>query len=508
MKSLQQKFNLRKNWLINIHFTVIFFLGVFLIYLIGCNKKIEIPGPFVPIEDPDLISGMENLGSGYDVFEEFANASKVKAPVLDYKNLNSDGLVELKNLEHSTFHTTSGTSINQYSNSLGVSVGLEGSYMFFSGSVTTNFSQERYSYDSYSFATYHCTSNKYQLRLPIDWDATDLKKYLTSQAKTKLNDASIPATEIFRIYGTHCLTGVVVGGRLDYSISGQTSDVKTGVSVGVYAEASYSQGLGSGTLSTSVISQSEYNQFASNMEKHLEAYGGDSQYAHDIISKDDYTAWLSSIGNNMVFCDYTQNGLIPVWEFCDDASRKAALETAYATWATSRTIPVYPTPRHCILDVQVIEGANAANPYRINGRDYYRINSDLNYSCGSSTPYIWLYYLAGLENDTIVPIAEVATRDVTDGETLPSGFVEIPVDLNKGVGGDVIHLIYRKRNNHSDQLISGLRVQSVYSSGTSVSNVWHVVPIQINPTSPQDLNEGASVCGNKVWLYWTDDVLK
>ena len=190
------------------------------------------------------------------------------------------------------------------------------------------------------------------------------------------------------------------------------------------------------------------------------------------------------------------------------ASRKAALETAYATWATSRTIPVYPTPRHCILDVQVIEGANAANPYRINGRDYYRINSDLNYSCGSSTPYIWLYYLAGLENDTIVPIAEVATRDVTDGETLPSGFVEIPVDLNKGVGGDVIHLIYRKRNNHSDQLISGLRVQSVYSSGTSVSNVWHVVPIQINPTSPQDLNEGASVCGNKVWLYWTDDVLK
>ena len=185
MKSLQQKFNLRKNWLINIHFTVIFFLGVFLIYLIGCNKKIEIPGPFVPIEDPDLISGMENLGSGYDVFEEFANASKVKAPVLDYKNLNSDGLVELKNLEHSTFHTTSGTSINQYSNSLGVSVGLEGSYMFFSGSVTTNFSQERYSYDSYSFATYHCTSNKYQLRLPIDWDATDLKKIPDKPGKNK-----------------------------------------------------------------------------------------------------------------------------------------------------------------------------------------------------------------------------------------------------------------------------------------------------------------------------------
>jgi len=109
-----------------------------------------------------------------------------------------------------------------------------------------------------------------------------------------------------------------------------------------------------------------------------------------------------------------------------------------------------------------------------------------------------------MENEAITPVTEVATRDVTDGEILPSGYEECPLDVNKGVGGDVIRLIFKRRTNYSDQLITGLRVQTAYTSGTTGNNTWHVVPIQINPSSPQDLNEGASICDNKIWLYWTN----
>jgi hypothetical protein len=133
---------------------------ILILLSVGCEKEPdELPGPFDPIENPELINGIENLGSGYDVFDQFADASKVKALILDYRALNDAGLVEMKTLEHSTFHMTSGSSISEYSNSLSVSVGISGSYMFFSGSVRTNFSESRYSYDSYSFATYHSMIN-------------------------------------------------------------------------------------------------------------------------------------------------------------------------------------------------------------------------------------------------------------------------------------------------------------------------------------------------------------
>ncbi len=472
----------------------------------GCSKESSvIPGPYEPIANPQSINGIENLGSGYDIFETFADVSKVKAPILEVKSMNDAGLIDMKNLEHSSFNTTSGTSISEYLTSLSVSAGLSGNYMFFSGSVKTNFSESRYSYDSYSFATYHSMINKYQLRLPTDWTADDLKPYLTEQAKNKINDSSISPEEIFRIYGTHCLTGLVVGGRLDYSISARTRDLKENVSIGVYAEASFSKGLGSGSLNTNVITESDYEKFTASMEKHLEVYGGSSELGQHIISSNDYNSWIGSIADNMIFCNYTQQGLIHIWNFCDNDSRKVELEAAYATWATDRQISVLPSPRVCILDLKILEGEGLANPYRENDRDYYKLPYDLNAGCGGDTPYIWIYYLPGLENDTINPIAEVATINTSDGErleNLPAGFEVINHDLNRGVSGsDDIYLAFRRRNSYTDKLVTGLKVNSAYTFGTSDSFTWYTVNQNYISANPQDLNEGAG--GNDIFLSYT-----
>jgi len=300
-----------------------------------------------------------------------------------------------------------------------------------------------------------------------------------------------------------------VGARSDYSVSGRTRDVREGVNVAVYAEASFSKGYGSGSLNTSVITQQEFDKFASNMEQHLELYGGNTQTGHDIIEKSDYDTWLNSIPERLVFCNYTQNGLIPVWEFCDNDARRTELETSYATWATDRKIEVHSTPRVCILDLLVLEGGNPADPYRVNNRDYYRINFDLNRGCGGDTPFIWLYYLPGLENDTITPIAEIATLDTSDGETLANlgpGFTRINFDVNKGADGDYIYICYRRRNDYSDKLVTGLRVGNtnlyVYSMGTTPGFTWHGLT-QYGSANLQDLNEGAG--GSVVNLAYTND---
>jgi len=482
--------------------------GVFLLLFTSCSEDPDpLPGPFDPIDNPQSISGLENLGSGYDVFETFADVSKVKASILDVNALSEDGLIQMKTLEHSTFNTTSGKSIQEYANSLNVSVGLSGSYMFFSGSVKTNFSQDRYCYDSYSYATHHSMINKYEFKLPADWNAGDLKPYLTDRAESKINDASVAPFEIFRVYGTHCLTGLVVGGRLDYSVSARTRDLKENVNIAVYAEASFSKGYGSGELETEVINETEYNQFATHMEKHLEVYGGDSELGQHIINKDDYESWINSVNDaNLVFCNFTQNGIIPIWSFCENQSRKDELEQAYAQWASERDIEVFPAPRVCILDLLIVEGRNAANPYKVNNRDYHRLGYDLNAGCGSNTPYIYIYYLPGMENDTITPIAEVCTINTSNGETLedlPAGFQMIHHDLNRGAGGDFIYLTYRRRTDHSDHLVSGLRVNSAYSLGTSDASTWYAVTRGYDSPNPQDLNEGAG--GHYIYLYYTND---
>jgi hypothetical protein len=490
-------------------------IGFSVLLLTRCSKEEELPGPYEPLEKPEQVGGLADLGAGYDVFDKFADESKVREHVLDYLKLNSDGLVEKKDLEGSSFIKTTGTTISEYASSLGISVGLEAGYMYFSGSVKTNFSKERYEYDSYSFATYHILSNKYQLRLPTDWDVADLKPYLTTQAKTKLNNSSVAATEIFNTYGTHVLTGLVVGARADYSVSGRTRDIKQGVSVGVYAEASFSKGFVSGSLNTSVVTQDEFNLFASNMEEHLEVYGGDSELGHNIISKNDYDAWISSIPKKMVFCNYAQNGLIPIWEFCDDATRKADLVTAYATWADVRKITVHPTPRVCILDLKVINSPSPADVMQINGRDYRKLPYDLNKGAGGAT--LWIYYLLGLENDAIKPIAQIGTVDETDRETLGglgTGFEYVDgdskIDLNKGSGGDLIYLAFRRRNDYSDKIISGLRIwdkdkANVYSTGTSSAFTWYGI-MQQGTAILQDLNEDAG--GEYIHLFYTSQFVE
>jgi len=99
---------------------------------ISCNK---LPGPFDPFDNPETIDGFLNMGAGYDVFDNFGDEAKVGEHILDYGKLNADGLVEMKDLENSTFLKTSGTSISSYSSSLSASVGLQGSYMFFRGQL-------------------------------------------------------------------------------------------------------------------------------------------------------------------------------------------------------------------------------------------------------------------------------------------------------------------------------------------------------------------------------------
>ena len=162
--------------------------------------------------------------------------------------MNAAGLIEQKTLEKSVFETSSGTTIEEYASNLQIKASLEGSSMYFSGAVETNFSKSRYERQEYSFATVHSSINKYILRVALGVTAEDMIAFLTDQAKTAINDPAVAPHDLFKVYGTHVLTGIIIGGRLDFNISARTSDLSGSKSIGVYATASFKSAFASATV--------------------------------------------------------------------------------------------------------------------------------------------------------------------------------------------------------------------------------------------------------------------
>ena len=117
--------------------------------------------------------------------------------------------------------------------------------------------------------------------------------------------------------------------------------------------------------------------------------------------------------------------------------------------------------------------------------------------CFATTPRMALFLFG-----TFVMITPGRTNWGESLATLPEGFEMINHDLNRGVGGDDIFLAYRRRNDNADKLVTGLRVNGVYSPGTSNAFTWYVCAHGTSAIK-SDLNDGAG--GADIYLYYTND---
>ncbi len=204
----------------HIKFCLAIVLSAALLSLASCDFVSDITGNSdMGGGGPSDAVGFENLGAGYDVFSNYADIERVRAVIFDTAAMNGAGLIEHKILEKSIFETSSGTSIEEYASTLQIKASLEGSSMYFSGAVETNFSKSRYERQEYSFATVHSSINKYILRVALGVTAEDMIPFLTDQARAAINDPAVAPHDLFSVYGTHALTGIIVGGRLDFNVS-------------------------------------------------------------------------------------------------------------------------------------------------------------------------------------------------------------------------------------------------------------------------------------------------
>ena len=208
----------------------------------------------------------------------------------------------------------SGENSHEYQRILSAKVKITGSAFGFSGALKASFKEDRYESQHYSFATVQNIIRKHGLRVALSVKPEQLREFLTPAAAAAINDPSVDPLDLFQMFGTHVLTGIIVGGRLDFSTSANMSFEKQDRTIDVYARASFKSVFASVSIEAQATDELSWSEYSATEEKHLEVYGGRSEYGQYIMNAGVYENWIESIDDNPVFMDFESTGLLGIWE--------------------------------------------------------------------------------------------------------------------------------------------------------------------------------------------------
>jgi hypothetical protein len=278
------------------------------------------------------LAGVSYLGHGYDVITaKYADSGSVKHySILDTDRLLQDGLIlQMPNSQSgSTF--ASGESAQAYSQQLATSVGVSGSYLFFSGSVKANFSSASLSQSNSSFATLSYDASLYDLY--IDQQHAKMSDYLDPAFAKAINDPTVDPDTIFDQYGTHVLLSEQMGGRLDYNASANSSYTQQSHDMQADMDASFNALYASANVSVSTSQSTASSSYTQNSSTNINAYPA---YGSGSLDPAAFAAWFQNMQTNPTLCDFSQDPFVPVWQLATDPARQQQIEAAFAAWGNS-----------------------------------------------------------------------------------------------------------------------------------------------------------------------------
>lgn len=278
--------------------------------------------------------GRETIGRGYDIFGPYAQPSEVKdGRILDLRALERAGLVETRQIDEGDTQIISGETIDEYLTGLGGSFSVGGSYKAFSGSLSASFSQSTYQRFGQYFATIRSEVRKEKIFIQDGLNADELEPYLTDRFRDRVNDPDLDPDELFRDYGTHAITSLFTGGRLEYHATVNESQITTSREFGLVANAAFGVRFLEVEASAAFESTSEQQSYESNAETRVTVYpAGESSLT--IATAQDYAAWEDAVreSEDSLLSAFDDGGLIPIWEFATDEARRAEIEEAFLAW--------------------------------------------------------------------------------------------------------------------------------------------------------------------------------
>ena len=274
------------------------------------------------------------LGRGYDVCDSYAQVDYVRSAILNYNALDQANEIEELSEETTTYNTAAGSSTSTYQENLGTYAKLSGHYKYFSGTLKTAFSSSDFSSSSCQYATIMVNHQKYLCAITDRTSPDSLKTYLTDGFRSDINNSSVTPQQLFKKYGTHVLAAISLGARYNYNLRATKTNTSSSTEIKGYAQAKFKNLFSSVSAECGFDTSSVDTSAFSTEDTNATAVGGNSIV---IASDQGLQNWISSItDDNIVFSDFAANGLIPIWDFCDDTSRATTIENAFSTWSDDR----------------------------------------------------------------------------------------------------------------------------------------------------------------------------
>lgn len=481
------------------------------------------------------------LGYGYDIAQSaYFNSGDIAptAMILDMDALVKDGLVYTTPKSVSSSALYMGQTLKTYQEKVSSQIGIDFSYGIFSkikgdfslseSSVNTSSSNNVYIKNQVKIDKERQYINTGQLSIE------DLKNYTNSKVLEALNaDTSNLSTEekqrhyneLFKMYGTHILVDIIVGGRMDLNYVYNNSESKSLEVIRTEVNAAYS------TLTTKVNTSIDQNtektatSFISKTSFQCTRVGG--SVTGDITTfeeaKTAYKDWAESIQNNeslelIDVGDSCNSSLIGIWELADGDSKKD-ITVAYLNYlnasgqlfadiddnAGAPDTPLYISNIYIGINAQsklALSDIESQISHSEPGAPYKIIPSDLNN--GVKGDYIYIGYT--LTTDVTKAITDIKvewwSKESNASSTYDysgSKYHCIKKDLNSGAGGKYIYVYYTKDTNAGKQITEiGLERDGQYTFGRSAAG-WISV-IGLTSSDKADCNKGSG--GPYIYLWF------
>ncbi len=333
------------------------------------------------------------LGRGYDVFGEYASVESLKYPVLDIDRLVADGVVERIRLDKGINYQTAAKNIKKYSEKMTADTRVSGDYLFFSGSVSTNFDSERTKKLDTYFSTYSYLVQKYGVY--INQPEVDLKDYILPTVKDYINDSSNSPSDVFANYGHYILVDSVSGGRIDHSISAEAKASTSYENFKLATKASFDAVVFGTDAALSYQNVKNKSEFDATKDERLTSQGGAmtlnlSQFKNDKQALQNWEATLEDNGTLVAFGKTGARGLVPIWELCDSATRQRELKDAFKILNDQKVLADKWPSEQYIGDIKFVADKTADGARKKCLTGYYLIDMDLNKGAGGY--YVYLCY--------------------------------------------------------------------------------------------------------------------
>lgn len=483
------------------------------------------------------------LGYGYNVATSaYFNSNDVssRAEIFDTDLLLEDKRLRKVSLSHTDTALYMGETLESYQKDVSANLGMSFSYGLFS-KVKGDFSL---SADTSTSGMSKSVFIKNQIKIQKerqfikygDLDMDELKEYVYKSVLKKINADISDKTEedkqkyydeeIFDKYGTHVLMDIMLGGRMDLNYVYNNTSKKSTQDIRMELDATYKtfSAKVSGSVSTDISTKAE--SFAKNSTFKASRVGGSVSPDINTYEKalDTYKDWSQSIqdGVSLEFFDVgsnCQDSLLPIWEFADSKEKREEIILAYEKYVSKagqffadldksigkEAMPLY------IKNIYIGSNFYAAlaksdidTQIALKESDYLKkviIPIDLNKGAGGD--YIYIGYTMTTNPDEAIRDIKIEAFTSSSANKTKSGYSFIDSDLNKGSTrysasvASYIYLYYSKDKTKGEPVREiGIEVDGVYSFGT-VGTGW-IPSLRFNSNNKYDLNKGVA---NSAYIY-------